>query len=128
MTKPTAPAWPDPTLPGLKPDDICYLDREYVSDPRSAPWPFMTSGPTLVIDSVQHDPDSPNAMSLGEDDPFGEVVLTPLGPVLRLGYGVYRGKLYNPDLNYADNDYVEQVFGSAEALNAIGASDVVPAW
>ena len=112
-------AWDDLTLVSMTLHDLCHLDLECVDAPNLAPLPFIASGPTLVIESVTPDPTSPDGMTY--EEPLGHVVLTPHGAVLRLEHGTHQGTVRNQG-----NGYAEIVYGSREALQAIGAADITP--
>ena len=114
---PASSSWHLTTLLAMDLPDVCRLDYHFVEEPTDATAPFLATGPMLMLESVFPDAQSPAGMVY--DEPLGHVVLTPLGPVLRLEYGVYSG-------NIGIAGGTETIFGKPTTLIAIGATDLKP--
>ena len=115
MTTP-APAWDEETRESLTVDDVCDLNDDHNDDPKP-PWPYLASGPSLIIQSIFPNDAQDNGIEYG--DPLGSVVITPYGPILRLESDICQGTM--PAVSY---QRAETVYGSREALTAIGAINI----
>ena len=111
------PAWDEETRADLELEDVCNLNDDY-GDDQDPPWPYLTSGPSLIIQSIF--PDNTQRDGIEYGDQLGSVVITPYGPVLRLEADTYQGTMPAGEWHYA-----ETVYGSPSALKAIGATDIV---
>ena len=113
------PAWNEETRANFELEDVCRFNDEYCcyQDP---PWPYLTSGPSLVIQSIFPDNTQDNGIVYG--DPLGSVIFTPYGPVLRLEADTYQGTMPAGKWSHA-----ETVYGSADTLKAIGATNIIKA-
>jgi len=116
MTTPV-PAWDEEVRDNLLVGDLCNLNDDYADDPKP-PWPYLASGPTLTVQSIIAN----RTMSDGYEyaDPLGHVVITPYGAVLRLEADTYQGTMPAGEWHLA-----ETVYGSLDALKAIGATNLM---
>ena len=110
------PAWDEETRANLEPDDVCRFSDDYCCY-QDTPWPYLASGPSLIIQSIFPNDAQDNGIEYG--DPLGSVVITPYGPILRLESDICQGTM--PAVSY---QRAETVYGSREALTAIGAINI----